>query len=504
MNKSIGLLIGLAAFIAILVIPIDPAVLPQAARYAAAVTVLMAVLWITQPIPLAATALIPVVAFPLLGVLSASEACAPYADKVIFLFLGGFIIAMSMQRWGLHKRIALRIISIVGLSPRRMILGFMIATAFLSMWMSNTATAMMMIPIAIAIIATVIPAKKFSEMDAEQKAFATCIVLAVAYAASIGGIATLIGTPANGILTAQLQILFPQAPQIDFFTWLKFGIPLLLIMLPAVWLWMTQVVFRKMPKTLEHARDALEQEVADLGPMSRGEKNTLAVFLFTAFCWIFAQNKDFGAFTVPGLEMIFPGIDDTTIAILGALLLFIIPVNWEKHEFTMNWEWAVKIPWGILLLFGGGMCLSAAFIRSGLAEAIVGYVTVFEALPVIVLVLILALAVSFLTEVTSNTAIASVMMPILAVAALSLQVNPLILMMTAAVCSSFAFMLPVATPPNAIAYGTEYVQMRDMVSCGFILNLAGILVFVLLLFTLILWAFGITVGLPPWAAAVQT
>ncbi len=500
MKKSIGLIVGIAAFLALLLIPIDPTLLPPLARYAAAVTVLMAVFWITQPIPMEATALIPIVAFPLLGILTPAEACAPYADKVIFLFLGGFIIAMSMQRWGLHKRIALKIINITGTSPRRLVLGFMIATAFLSMWMSNTATAMMMIPIAIAIIATVLPTKNYREMTPEHKAFAGCIVLSVAYAAGVGGIATLIGTPANGILIAQMETLFPGSPSIDFFTWLKFGIPLLLILIPIMWLWLTRVAYRKMPKVLDHAKEALEHEVVALGPMSRGEKNTLFVFVFTAFCWIFAKNKDFGSFTIPGLEMIFPGIDDSTIAILGALLLFLIPISWKKHEFTMNWEWAVKIPWGILLLFGGGMCLSAAFIKSGLAQAIVGYFSVLNGVPIILLVLIVAVVVMLMTEVTSNTAIASVMMPILAVTALSLQVNPWILMMTAAVCSSFAFMLPVATPPNAIAYGTEYVEMKDMINAGWALNLLGIMVFTILLFTIVLWAFGISIELPAWAA----
>ncbi|MDE2519367.1 MAG: DASS family sodium-coupled anion symporter [Methanocorpusculum sp.] len=499
MNKSIGLILGIVAFIALLLIPIDPEVLPTAARYAAAVTVLMAIFWITQPIPIAATALIPIVAFPLLGILSPAEACAPYADKVIFLFLGGFIIAMSMQRWGLHKRIALKIIEFTGTSPRRLILGFMIATAFLSMWMSNTATAMMMVPIAIAIIATVLPTKVYKDMTPEHKAFAGCIVLAVAYAASIGGIATLIGTPANGILVAQMQTIFPDAPSVDFFTWLKFGIPLLLIFIPITWAWLTRVAYRKMPKTLDHAKEALATEVAALGPMSRGEKNTLAVFLLTAFLWIFEKNKDFGTFTLPGIEMIFPGIDDCTVAIFGALLLFLLPVNWRKQEFTMNWQWAVRIPWGILLLFGGGMCLSAAFIKSGLAQSIVDYFTVLNGVPIVLLVVIIALVVCFLTEVTSNTAIASVMMPILAVTGLSLGINPWILMMTAAVCSSFAFMLPVATPPNAIAYSTEYVEMRDMVKAGWALNLLGVAVFTILLFTLVMWAFGFTMDLPEWA-----
>lgn len=499
MKKGYGLILGITAFLILLIAPIDPAMLPVPARLAAAVTVMMAIFWITQPIPIEATALIPLVAFPLLGILKPAEAAVPYADKVIFLFLGGFIIAMSMQRWGLHKRIALKIINITGTSPKRLILGFMIATAFLSMWMSNTATAMMMIPIAIAIIATVLPTKVFADMEAPHKAFAGCLVLAVAYAAGVGGIGTLIGTPANGILAAQMALIFPQSTPIDFFTWMEFGVPFVIVMIFVIWLWLTKVAYRKMPNVLVNAKEALDKEVKELGPMSRGEKNTLFVFVLTALCWIFAKSKDFGAFTLPGLDVFIPGIDDSTIAIFGALLLFFLPISWKKQEYTMNWQWAVRIPWGILLLFGGGMCLSAGFIKSGLAQTIVGYLDVLNGVPILLIVLAIAILVTFLTELTSNTAIASVMMPILAVTAISLSVNPWILMMTAAVCSSLAFMLPVATPPNAIAYGTEYVEMKDMVTAGWFLNLIGVVIFTIFVFTIVLWAFGITIDLPSWA-----
>ncbi len=500
MKKGYGLILGIAAFLILLIAPIDPAILPVQARLAAAVAVMMAIFWITQPIPIEATALIPLVAFPFLGILKPAEAAVPYADKVIFLFLGGFIIAMSMQRWGLHKRIALKIINITGTSPKRLILGFMIATAFLSMWMSNTATAMM-IPIAIAIIATVLPTKVFAGMELAHKAFAGCLVLAVAYAAGVGGIGTLIGTPANGILSAQMALIFPQSTPIDFFTWMEFGVPFVIVMILIIWLWLTKVAYRKMPNILTNAKEALNKEVKELGPISRGEKNTQFVFVLTAFCWIFAKSKDFGVFTLPGLDVIIPGIDDSTIAIFGALLLFFLPISWKKQEYTMNWQWAVRIPWGILLLFGGGMCLSAAFIKSGLAQAIVGYLDVLNGAPILLVVLIIAILVSLLTELTSNTAIASVMMHILAVTAISLCVNPLVLMMTAAVCSSLAFMLPVATPPNAIAYGTEYVEMKDMVTAGWFLNFIGILIFTIFVFTIVLWAFGITLDLPSWALA---
>ena len=499
MKKGYGLILGVAVFLILAFAPIDPAIMPVPARLTAAVTLMMAIFWITQPIPIEVTSLIPLVAFPLLGILSFSGAAVNYANYVIFLFLGGFIIAMSIQRWGLHKRIALKIIGITGTSPKRLILGFMIATAFLSMWMSNTATAMMMIPIAIAIIATVLPTKVYKDMETPHKAFAGCLVLSVAYAAGVGGIGTLIGTPANSIFVAQLAVLFPNAPIIDFFTWMMFGLPFVIVMIPLMWLWLTKVAFRNMPKTLEGIKAVLDKEVEELGPMSRGEKNTLFVFILTALCWIFASTKNFGAFTLPGLDMIFPGINEGIIAVAGAILLFILPVSWKNQEFTMNWQWAVRIPWGILLLFGGGLCLSAAFTSSGLAESIVGFFGVLQGIPIVLLVLIVAFIISLLTEITSNTAISSLMIPVLAITAVSLAMNPIILMVTAAVCSSLAFMLPVATPPNAIAFGTEYVDMKGMITTGWFLNLLGILLFTLFIFTVGLWAFGITLDLPAWA-----
>ncbi|HJJ42387.1 MAG TPA: SLC13 family permease, partial [Methanocorpusculum sp.] len=325
MNKGYGLIIGIAVFLILLFAPIDPSVMPESAKVTLAVTAMMVVFWILQPIPIEATSLIPIVAFPLLGILSVQNALIPYADKVIFLFLGGFIIAIAMQRWNLHKRIALKIIKVTGTSPKRLVLGFMIATAFLSMWISNTATAMMMIPIAIAIIKTVLPDKPVKDMNKEEKSFSGCLVLAIAYAAGVGGIGSLIGTPANGILVGQLAKLFPGAPAIDFFTWLEFGVPFVAVMILIMWLWLTRIAYRNMPNVLDNTKEVLETEMAKLGKMSRGEKNTLFVFLLAGILWIFRATKDFGGFIVPGLDMIFPGIDDSTIAIFCALLLFVIP-----------------------------------------------------------------------------------------------------------------------------------------------------------------------------------
>lgn len=501
MKKTVGRVLGVLVFLALVFAPIDQTVLPTSAKYVAAVTLLMIIWWITEAVPLEATALLPVVLYPALGVLTPTEATAPYADKVIFLFMGGFIIAMSMQRWGLHRRIALNIIKVVGTSPRRLILGFMIATAFLSMWISNTATAMMMIPIAIAIITTIIPnaSTLLKDMSPQQRDFSEAIVISIAYAANIGGIATLIGTPPNGIFAAQMKALFPAAPAIDFFSWMKFGIPLVIILIPITWFWLTYGSYRHLPKKVAHAEDIIDHQMEDLGPMSRGERWTLMVFLLTAFAWTFAKTKYIGDITIPGLDMIFPGIHDSTIAIAGALLLFLLPVDRKKGIYTMDWEWAVKIPWGILILFGGGICLSVAFIKSGLANVIADQLAMFGGLPIVLLVLVVGIAVSLLTEVTSNTAMATLMMPIMAVTAVSMEIHPYVLMLTVAVCTSMAFMLPVATPPNAVAYASGYIDMKDLMRSGWVLNFIGVGIWTFFLFTAVMWILGFTPALPDWA-----
>lgn len=500
--KRVGFIIAsLLIFLLILAIPVDPAILAPEAKSVAAVTVLMVLFWVTGVIPLEVTALLPLVLFPLLGVLSPVKVAESYGNEVIFLFLGGFIIAMSMQRWGLHRRIALHIIRLVGTSPRRLVLGFMVATAFLSMWISNTATAMMMIPIAVAIILTIIPGTEQSleNLEGKDRALARCLILSIPYAASIGGIATIIGTPPNGIFISQLAVIFPDAPTIDFFTWMKFGVPFAAVLLIIAWIWLTMVSYRRMEANLPSAKGLIRKELDKLGPLSTGERWTLIVFALTALAWIFAQTKDIGGFIVPGLDMIFPGIKDSTIAIFGALLLFLLPVDAKKGIFTMDWEWAVKIPWGILLLFGGGIALSNGFIQSGLAATIVNSLTPLHTLPIAILIFVIALGVSLATEVSSNTAMAAVLMPIMAVMAISVEVNPLFLMMTAAVCASLAFMLPVATPPNAVAYGSGYIEAKDLLRSGWALDVIGVTLWTLFLFTVVMWALGIPLDLPAWA-----
>ncbi len=501
MKRHLGRILGALVFLAVILAPMDPGILPLNAKYVAAVTLLMIIWWVTEAIPIPATALLPLALFPVLGVLSPAEAAAPYADKIIFLFMGGFIIAMSMQRWGLHRRIALNIIRVVGTAPRRLVFGFMVATAFLSMWISNTATAMMMVPIAIAIISTVLPDTGMSldEMSEEHRNFSECLIISIAHAATIGGIATIIGTPPNGLFIAQMGILFPAAPPIDFFTWMKFGVPLAALFLPVSWFWLTYGAFRHMPREISGGKEIIDKGLADLGGMSDGERWTLLVFTLTALAWIFASTKHIGDFVLPGIDMFIPGIHDSTIAISGALILFLIPVDADGGTCVMTWEYAKKIPWGILILFGGGICISVAFLKSGLAQVIAGQITVIHWLPIMVTVLVVGVVISLMTEVTSNTAMASVMIPIMAAASVCMGLHPYLLMLTVAICSSFAFMLPVATPPNAIVYGSGYISIQDMIRSGWVLNFIGVALWTVLLFTLVTWALGFTPEMPVWA-----
>jgi sodium-dependent dicarboxylate transporter 2/3/5 len=494
-NRITRILLGIiASMVTYILLPS----LAWEARFTAAVTVLMAAWWILEAIPLEATALVPLVAFPLAGVLSASEAAVPYADRVIFLFLGGFLIAVSMERWNLHRRIALLVISRVGTEPRRIVLGFMVATAGISLFISNTATAMMMIPIALALATTVAADSGGEGSGSGQDSFTRCLILSVAYAATIGGVGTLIGSPPNGIFAAQLGILFPEAPQVDFFTWLLFGIPFVAIFLPLTWLWLTRGAYRDLPDRIPLAGEVIRRERAALGPLSRGETWTLIVFLMVALGWIFEETKVMGGLVIPGLDQVFPGITDATIAMAGAILLFLLPVDPRKGLFTMDWEHALKIPWGILILFGGGLSLSAAIVSSGLAQAMVAPFSLLRGIPLPAIILILVTVVTFLTELTSNTALASIMMPVTAVLSVTLGVNPVFLMLTVAVAASLAFMLPVGTPPNAIAHGTGKVPLREMVRAGFTLNLMAIVLWTLFCLTWLPWVLGIPTGLPDW------
>lgn len=492
LRQRIGLWAGPLAFFVILLLPTPCSMEPEAKRVAA-MAVLMAIWWMTEAVPIPATSLLPIVLFPLLGIMPTGDATAPYASHLIFLFMGGFIIALAMQRWNLHRRIALHIIQIVGFSPGRLVFGFMLATAVLSAFVSNTATAVMMMPIGLAVIHQAkAELEHAGKLDASNSldALGVNLMLGIAYASSIGGVATLIGTPPNTVLAGYLSTTYGY--EITFARWLMVGLPLVIVFLPISWWWLTRIA-NPMPKlTLPGSEKIIEKELKEMGSMSKGERWTAIVFGLTAFGWIVRPY-------IPGIFIDASMIKDATIAMLGALLLFIIPVNLKKHEFVMNWEWAAKLPWGVLVLFGGGLSLAKGFQTSGLVKWIVDQIEFLSGMPIIALIFGITIMVIFLTELTSNTATASMLMPVLAGIAIGLGESPLLLLAPAALSASFAFMLPVATPPNAIVFGSGCVTIPQMAKSGLGLNIIGIFLVTLVTYFLFIPAFGIVVGeLPGW------
>lgn len=457
-RRRIGLFLGPLLFILLLSLPL-PGEMSAEARAVAAVAVLMAVWWISEALPMAATALLPIVAFPLLGVMSTAETTVGYANHLIYLFLGGFLIAMAMQRWDLHRRIALHTIRLVGSNPRRTVLGFMLATAFLSMWISNTATAMMMLPIGLAVIDKL-------RTDAENDRFATALMLGIAYAASIGGVSTLIGTPPNAILAGVLEQQY--GISIGFADWLIFAFPLSLFMLLLAWLYLTRIACPLRHDEEAGTRALIRQQLHELGPPRREEALVLVVFIAVASAWILR-----GLLSFPWLN----GVSDATIAMAGAIALFMIPVDWRKGRFLLDWQSAVKLPWEIIILFGGGFTLASGFADSGLTVWLVNQLGDLQGVPVWLLIAAVTLLVIFLTEVTSNTATATIVLPVMGALAGAMTVNPTLLMIPAAIAASYAFMLPVATPPNAIVFSGGYLTVPQMARAGLWMNLlAGVLI----------------------------
>ncbi len=498
-RQMAGLIIGPALFILMLLLPTPAGMLPSAQKMAA-VALLMATWWMCESIPIPATSLLPLALFPLLGIMHTKNAAAPYASHLIFLFMGGFIIALSMQRWNLHRRIAMNIVKVVGFSPGRLIFGFMTATAVLSAFVSNTATTVMMMPIGMAIITHVVEEGKREGLDKEidfspeKFAFGLNLMLGIAYAASIGGVATLIGTPPNTVLAGYLMKTYNY--EITFANWLLVGVPLVVVFLPLCWLWLTRFANPMKLKKVPGGKDLIEAELAAMGRMNKGEQYTAVVFALTAIGWMFRKQLDF-LFPDPKL------VTDATIAMAGALVLFVIPISRKTNEFVMNWHWAAKMPWGVLILFGGGLSMAAGFKTTKLADWIGNQVSLLDTAPILVLVLAVATLIIFLTELTSNTATSAMVMPILSAVAIGLGQNPLLLVVPAAIAASCAFMLPVATPPNAIVFGSGYVTIPQMVKSGFGLNIVGIIITAIVTYAIVIPVFGIEIGtLPQWVAAI--
>ncbi|PSL50983.1 sodium-dependent dicarboxylate transporter 2/3/5 [Salsuginibacillus halophilus] len=475
-KQWIGLFLGPLLFIAILLL-FQPEGLNNEAKGVLAATVWIATWWITEAIPIPVTSLLPIILFPFVTTIEVGEVTPNYGDDIVFLFLGGFIIALALERWNLHKRIALFIISSIGTSTKRIMLGFMLATAFLSMWISNTATAMMMVPIGTAIVFQVSQSMKREALDdlqGQENQFAKGLMIAIAFSASIGGLGTIIGTPPNTILAGQLDEIF--GVDLSFAAWMMFGVPLAAVLLVIAWVYLITFAFPMKMKEIPGGQEVIQSERDQLGRMAPEEKLVMTIFSLTALAWI---TRSFVL-----QEYVHPNIDDTLIAITGAVVLFLIPSVRYQGEKLMDWHTAKDVPWGILILFGGGLAIAGAFGDTGLDEWIGSQLQILDGVQFIVIVFSVSLLVVFLTEITSNTASATMLMPIMASLAAAIDVHPFAMMVPAAVAASCAFMLPVATPPNAVVFGSGYLRMIDMVKAGVWMNIIaiiGLTIFVLLL-----------------------
>lgn len=448
-----------------------PADMPEAAWRMLAITVWMVIWWLSEALPIPATALLPLVLMPLLGVESMPETAARYASPLIFLFLGGFLLAAAMQRVGLHRRVALRIVAVVGASPDRIVLGFMLATAALSMWISNTATTIMMFAVALSVIDFV---GQQSRDDRMVRNFGVALMLAVAYSASIGGVGTLIGSPPNAMLASFVQQTY--GIEVSFARWMMIGLPVVVVMLPLTWLLLTRVLFPAHAMQVGDAGGLVRAELKAMGAMDRGERLVAVVFGCAALGWMLRD---------PLVRLTGLPLDDAMIAIAAALVLFALPVSRSTGRYALDWAATRDLPWGILLLFGGGLALAGGFSSSGLARVIGESVAGID-IATVFLVLTVLVAIVYLTEITSNTASTATFLPILGAVAVGLQLDVLVLTVPVALGASMAFMMPVATPPNAIVFAYDRMQLSDMVRAGFLMNLIAIAV-----------AFGVFVLLGP-------
>jgi len=437
-----------------------------------------------------------------LNVMKTSEAAVCYGDSTIFLFAGGFFIAMAMQQWRLHERVALHIIRATGTNPRRLVLGFMLASAFVSLWISNAATTMMMLPIALAVI------QQFEKEHGEDwvARFGTAVMLGIAYASSIGGVGTIVGTAPNMVFLGQMAKLYPDAPRITFGQWLLFGIPLVAVFVPLAWWIMARWMYR-LPGGERHdpQGDALIGErLRALGKPSRGEFTVGLVFLLTAFAWVFRQDIPIGAVTVPGWARVLAdpkSVDDGTVAIMGALALFVLPVDVRAGRFALEWDWARRIPWGILLLFGGGLALAKGFDQTGLVDWVGDHLAFVKSAHPIVMTFLICASVIALTEFMSNTALTMLMVPVLASASTRvLDTHPLFVLLPAVLSASLGFMMPAGTPPNALVFGSGYVTIPQMMRTGFFLNVIAVVLVTLVAYFVIVPVFQIDIhAVPGWA-----
>lgn len=474
-KKILPILLGPTAFLIMQLLG-APDSMPPMAYQVLAITVWVAIWWVSEAIPMAVTAMLPILLFPLTGAVDIKQTTSAFGDKYVFLYLGGFLIAIAIEKWNLHKRIALAIIDFIGSNFINIILGFMAATAFLSMWISNTATSVMMLPIAIAVAEQF---KKSNEgiKNGQTDAIGKALMLAVAYSASIGGFSTLIGTPPNLVLAGVLEETYNV--KISFFDWMKFGLPISIVLLLICWKYLTNYAFPLKNIEFPGGRKAIRAMRTDLGSISKQERSVLWVFIATATLWV----------TRSILQKIIPNLDDTIIAMAAGMLLFILPAGDGKT--LLVWKDAKRLPWDIILLFGGGLALARGFNETGLAVWIASQLTQLEGLSLIFLILVMVASVNFLTEITSNLATTAMLLPVLAPMALAFDLHPYMIMVSVTISASCAFMLPVATPPNAVVFGSGYLRIPDMVRAGFFMNLLSIVMITLMTYYLLplIWDF---------------
>lgn len=472
--KKAGLLVGIVVFIVLLLMPPIQGVTPAAMRVAA-IAALMLVWWISEAVPIPVTALLPMVMLPTLQIYDMKTAAEPYASPIVFLFMGGFMLALAMEKWSLHRRIALGIVRITGTRANGIILGFMLATAFLSMWISNTATTVMMLPIALSVIGLLQQATADPSAAEGQRAFGVAMMLGIAYAANIGGTATLIGTPPNVVFGGFIQKTYQI--EIDFATWMAFAFPFALVLLILTYWVLTKVVFPNRLGDFEGAKTLIAEQIAALGRIGKAERRTLLVFVGTALAWIFRNQLN----QLVGLDKAAGDIvlSDEMIAIFATLVLFLIPVDWRKSQFLLAWEDTQRLPWGILLLFGGGLSLADALKHVGWIDLIGEEFATVQSSGFVIILGLTAVSL-FLTEVMSNVALVTVFLPVVGAIAVGMGLNPVLFCIPVTLAASCAFMLPMGTPPNAIVFASGHLRMADMVKAGLWLNLIAIVLIAIL------------------------
>jgi sodium-dependent dicarboxylate transporter 2/3/5 len=479
--EHVGFVLGPLLFLSILSLVPDTFISPGAHK-ALAVAAWMIAWWVTEAVPNPITALLPLVLFPFMGIMTMREAAAPYANPIIFLFMGGFLIALALEKHKLHERIALNLIRITGTSGNGIILGFMIATAFISMWISNTATAMMMMPIALSVINLIkkSPTQAAHDLPKAERNLALGLMLTVGYAATLGGLATIIGTPPNVVFAGLLDEFHHQ--KLDFGKWMLVGVPVAVLLCTSTYFIVTRILFPNGIKKIEGSDELIDTRLKALGRMSKEEKMVLAIFSLTSFLWIFQQALNTFIF---GKEI----LNDTNVAMGGGLLMFIIPVKWKEKTFLLDWKDAQKMQWGILILFGGGLCLANGLEDAGIVQSLGKWIAGQSTFSLWLVFALIVVSVG-LSELMSNVALVQIFVPVVFGIAAGLHVNPILLAMPVTLSASIGFMFPIATPPNAIVFSTGYIRIKDMVRAGILLDLVSIVIILAASMTLVRWVYG--------------